>query len=62
MGRPPEGIRARDTVTGIRLTPEERRQLDIQRWKRGNLSRAAYVRWLIEVDGDELKREARGET
>jgi hypothetical protein len=61
MGRHPEGIKAREMVMGVRLTPEERRQFDIQRWKRGALSRAAYLRWLMEQDAEVLKREARGE-
>jgi hypothetical protein len=60
MGRHPEGIKAREMVMGVRLTPEERHQFDIQRWKRGNLSRAAYLRWLMAEDADRLKREARG--
>jgi hypothetical protein len=48
-------------VMGVRLTPEERRQFDIQRWKRGALSRAAYLRWLMDEDAKRLKREARGQ-
>jgi hypothetical protein len=61
MGRHPEGHKAREMVMGVRLTPEERRQFDIQRWKRGNLSRAEYLRMLMVEDGDRLRREARGE-
>jgi hypothetical protein len=61
MGRHPEGIKAREMVMGVRLTGEERRQFDIQRWKRGNLSRAEYLRVLMVEDGERLRREARGE-
>lgn len=60
MGRRPEGSKAREMVMGVRLTPEERRQFDIQRWKRGNLSRAEYLRTLMVEDGDRLNKEARG--
>jgi hypothetical protein len=61
MGRHPEGAKAREMVMGVRLTPEERRQFDIQRWKRGALSRAEYLRVLMVEDGERLKKEARGE-
>lgn len=61
MGRHPEGVKAREMVMGVRLTPEERRQYDIQRWKRGNLSRAEYLRVLMDEDGERMKREGWGE-
>jgi hypothetical protein len=60
MGRHPEGFKAREMVMGVRLTQEERKQYDIQRWKRGAMSRAAYLRWLMEEDADRMKREGWG--
>jgi hypothetical protein len=54
MGRHPEGNRARELVLGIRMTPEERKQFDIQRWQRGNLTRGQYLRLLMESDRPEL--------
>lgn len=57
MGRHPEDLKAREKIVGIRLTPEERKQFDVQRWQRGNLSRAGYVRWLMRQDAVRLAAE-----
>lgn len=54
MGRHPEGNKARDEVLAVRLTPEERKQFDLQRWKRGNLTRGQYLRSLMDDDGRRL--------
>ena len=55
MGRPPEGTKARETLIGVRLTPEERKQVDVQRHLHGGLSRANYFRMLVREDVERMK-------
>jgi hypothetical protein len=57
MGRHPEGNKAREQVMAVRMTREERKQFDLQRWKRGNLTRGQYLRALMEEDGKRLGNE-----
>jgi hypothetical protein len=58
MGRRPEDEKAREAVVGVRLTREERKQFDIQRWKRGSLTRGQYFRLLVAEDAKKLAEEA----
>lgn len=55
MGRHSESGIPREFVVAVRMTREERKQFDLQRWKRGNLSRGQYVRVLLREDGERIK-------